>query len=183
MPDVQWSNEPLPPAKPGLSTPVKVAIGCGLLMLLAGGACVVATLAGVSKVTHAVSSAGNAEWPIIKQVSDQLATEAGAKAVWAAHPKLSMTFTDQDDFLREMARLRPYLEPMPDQRPGLLTGKLSMAFNYNGDQSEVTAGYQTQLGPRLIFKFENHELVNIQLATAPPVQRGLDKPADAPLSP
>ncbi len=183
MPDVQWSNEPLPPAKPGLSTPVKVAIGCGLLMLLAGGACVVATLAGVTKITSAVSTAGDAEWPIIKQVSDQLATEAGAKAVWAAHPKLSMTFTDQDDFLREMARVRPYLEPMPDQRPGLMSGKLSMDFKYNGDQSSVIAGYQTRLGPRLIFTFENHELVNIQLATAPPSARGLDTPADVPMSP
>ena len=163
MPDVQWSNESLPPPKPGLSTPVKAAIGCGLLMLVTGGACVAVVLTGASKVTHAVTSMGEAEWPVIKQVTDQIATEPGAEAVWAAHPKLNLTFTDRDDFLREMAALRPYLEPMPEARPGVMSGKLGMSFNYKNDDKEVIARYQTRLGPQLIYTFENGELVNLQL--------------------
>ena len=64
MADSNWDNSGLPERKKGLGTGLKIAIGCGVALLLAIGGCVAAVGAGVSVLGKQMQAQ---EWPQLRQ--------------------------------------------------------------------------------------------------------------------
>jgi hypothetical protein len=159
MADVQWSQEQLPPPKKGMSTGVKVALGCGVLMLAGLGTCVGAGIFGAHKLT----SMGDSEWVEMKKDADLLMSDDGTKRLYASNPALAEAYPTEDEFLHEVQIWRPKLEALPAQRPDLMSGRFSYGMNVVNGSKNVIASYTTTKGDMLLFFFKDGQLRSISL--------------------
>jgi hypothetical protein len=145
MADPVFQNEPLPaqPPKKRMSNGVKIAIGCGVLLLLAGGSC------------------GGAMLYCGKSISDM--GSADAQAAYASHPGLSQAYPTAEDFVGAARLWRRDLEPLPAERPPMLSGKVGMSVNDTNGISKVVVRYNLSAGKVLVGTWVNHKLSDLQL--------------------
>jgi hypothetical protein len=161
MADPVFQNEPLPaqPPKKRMSNGVKIAIGCGVLLLLAGGSCGGAML----YCGKSISDMGSAEWRDLRAVANDLGTDAGAQAAYASHPGLSQAYPTAEDFVGAARLWRRDLEPLPAERPPMLSGKVGMSVNDTNGISKVVVRYNLSAGKVLVGTWVNHKLSDLQL--------------------
>ena len=156
-----FTPEPPPatPMKKRWSTGAKVALGCGLLALAGVGTCA----GGMMWCGHAITSAGGAEWADLRKVANDLMTDSGAQAEYASHPGLAEAYPTADDFVGAVRLWRPNLEPLPEQMPPLLSGKVSLNINSMNGESRTQLAYRLASGKSLVATWKNHQLADLQL--------------------
>jgi hypothetical protein len=160
MTDASWDNGGLGrPAKRGWPLWGKVLMGCGVAVLLALAACV----GGVVTCAGAVSKAADAEWAALRATVDQLATDEGASAVFAAHPALADQFGDEAAFLAAVRGWRSRLEPLPADKPGFRTGRVSYNVRIDNGRKTVELGYLNGKGARLASRWEDGRLASLRV--------------------
>jgi len=147
------------PPKRKMSNGVKIALGCGLLIMLAFGGCGVA----VFWCGHAMTSAGDTEWADLSKLTNDLDTDAGAEAEYRSHPGLAEAYPTSDDFVGAVRLWRPSLEHLPDQKPPLLSGKVSSNVQYANGVSKVELAVSLASGKRLIGTWRDRNPVDLQL--------------------
>lgn len=54
------------------------------------------------------------DWKRFRETTARLATEEGSRALWKVEPGLAQRFQSENLFLKEVTRLRPFLEPLPE---------------------------------------------------------------------
>lgn len=150
---------PAVPPKKKMSTGMKVALGCGLFVLLGLGTCVT----GVAWCGHKVSSLGQAQWNDLRTVANDLGTDAGAAAQYQHHPGLAQAYPTEQDFVGAARLWRPNLEPLPAVMPPLLSGKISMQTQSMNGVSKTSLVYHLASGKNLVGTWKNDELVDLQL--------------------
>lgn len=161
MADPIFTNEPAPafPPRRRLSSGMKIAIGCGVLLLLAGGACGGALLWCGSSL----SGLGEREWKELVAVANDLGTDAGAQAAYAAHPGLAEAYPTAEDFVGAARLWRRDLEPLPAARPPITSGRLTAHQSYDNGASRMVLGYRLASGKTLVGTWSNQRLVDLQL--------------------
>jgi len=165
MPDPIFTPEtpagaaPVPPPRRGLSNAAKWAIGCGVLAVLGLGTCV----GGLALLGHKAASLGSSEWTDLRTVANDLGTDAGATAQYANHPGLAEAYPTAQDFLDETRQWRPSLEPLPEQMPSLLSGKISVKSSSVNGRSSFILSYRLASGRSLVGTWHNATLSNLQL--------------------
>jgi hypothetical protein len=158
-PEVPAGAAPGAPPKRGLSNAAKWAIGCGALAVLGLGTCA----GGVFYCGQRVAHSGSRQWAELRQVANELGTDAGATAEYASHPGLAAAYPTSQDFLDETRQWRPALEPLPEQMPSLLSGKISENSQYNDGKSSFVLSYHLASGRTLVATWHNATLADLQL--------------------
>ncbi|MBI4913500.1 MAG: hypothetical protein HY823_12235 [Acidobacteria bacterium] len=160
MVDSSWDNAGLPAPKKGLGTGAKVAIGCGVVLLLVVGSCAVAAGVGATVVGRQMEAR---EWPALRKAVDQLRTEAGAAELYRQNPRLARDHPTEEAFLAAAESWRPRLEPLPEKAPSVFTGRISMTIEASGGFRNVELGYRNDRGTRIDSQWENGQLVMIRV--------------------
>lgn len=160
MADSNWDNSGLPAPKKGLGTGAKIAIGCGVALLLALGGCA-AFVGGIAGLVGKQMQAQ--EWPALRAVVTQLETDEGARAVYAAHPRLAVDHPSEAAWLAAVQGWRPKLEPLPAEPPSLFTGRISMNVSVSGGYRRSELGYRNGKGAMLSSRWENGRLLALEV--------------------
>lgn len=163
MTDSSWNQEsPSDPAsKPGMPTWAKFLLGCGVLAVLVLTTCI----GGVAYLGHRIKkdpegfkksiedkALGFARdmvrqpWEALHKVVDQLQTDEGAQAVYAANPALKDHYPTADSFVEAARTWRPRLEPLPPELPDLREGSLNISKDFGKTQK---LQYRTKKGVRI----------------------------------
>ncbi|MBS2027921.1 MAG: hypothetical protein JST54_08470 [Deltaproteobacteria bacterium] len=156
-----FTPEPPPavPPKRKMSSGVKIALGCGLLMLLTFGGCGVA----VFWCGHAMTTAGDTQWTDLSKLANDLDTDAGAQAEYNSHPGLAEAYPTAQDFVGAVRLWRPNLEHLPEQKPPMLSGKVNTSMQYNNGTSVVVLSVNLASGKRLVAQWKNKQLTDLTL--------------------
>ena len=150
---------PAVPPKKKMSNGMKIALGCGLFVLLGLGTCA----GGLAYCGHKVTSLGQDQWTDLRTVANDLATDAGAAAQYQRHPGLAQAYPTEQDFVGAARLWRPNLEPLPADMPPLLSGKISLQTNSTNGVSKTLMAYSLASGKRLVGTWKNDQLVDLQL--------------------
>lgn len=109
----------------------KLALGCGLLLLLFLGTC--GTFTWVAK--RQADAAADQGWAQLRAPFERLRTDAGAAALYRESPALQAKFGSEALFLATANAWRPKLDALPEARPVLkeLLGKDGSRFRIRND--------------------------------------------------
>ncbi len=135
MADTSWDNGGHGvPLKPGLPLWGKVALGCGIAVLLLTVTCFGVGAFFVHKfkkdpkafekqaMSFAVDSMNlRPDWEDFRAVVEQLRTPEGTRALYAANPGLSRQWPTEIQFLTAAEGWRQDLVPVPDLSPDLMS--------------------------------------------------------------
>jgi hypothetical protein len=160
MADSNWDNSGLPTRKKGLGTGLKVAIGCGVALLLAIGGCVAFIGAGASLVGKTLKAQ---EWPQLRQAVVALGTDEGAAKLYQDNPGLTGDYPSEAAFLAAAQAWRPRLEPLPAEPPSVFTGRLNMNISINNNRRSAELGYRTGNGSRITGRWEDGRLAALKV--------------------
>ena len=155
-----WDNSGLPARKKGMGTGLKIAIGCGVAMLLAIGGCVAFLGVGASVVGKTMQAR---EWPQLRATVEALGSDPGASAIYRANPGLAGDFPSERAFLDAVAAWRPRLEPLPPEPPSLLSGRLSMNISVHNGRRTAELGYRNGKGATVNGRWEEGRLVSFRV--------------------
>ena len=158
MADGSWDNSGLPAKKKGLGTGLKVAIGCGVALLVVIGGCVAFIGVGASVVGKQMQAK---EWPQLRQLVRDLGSEDGAAGVYHSNPGLAGDFPSEEAFLKAAQAWRELLEPLPEEPPSLFTGRLNMNISVNNDRRSALLGYRNGKGATITGRWEDGRLVGL----------------------
>jgi len=142
-----------------MSNGVKIALGCGLLIMMAFGGCGVA----VFWCGHAMTSAGDTEWADLSRLTNDLDTDAGAEAEYRSHPGLAEAYPTSDDFVGAVRLWRPSLEHLPEVKPPLMSGKVASKVQYMNGVSSVELSVNLTSGKRLVAQWKNKQLTDLTM--------------------
>lgn len=161
-----WDNSGLPPEKKGMSTGAKVALGCGIAFVVVIGGCLALVGGGAYYGMKKGNEAMDKVWSEVQTDVHKLATEEGARALYAESPGLARKYPTADAFVEASAAWRPKLANFPAQRPDLkeiFKGKTGLHFqaSKNNGVSTVTFRYPLTKGGSLVFQTEDDQLVDI----------------------
>lgn len=191
MADSNWDNGGQVPEKRGWPTWAKILAGCGCgclgLSVLLVGSCVGLGRwvsknpeAFERKVKGFVENMARPDYDLLRRTVDQLRTEAGAKAVYAANPDLKETFGSEADFLKRVAEWRPRLEPIPEAFPDLD----SSALDYQNNMGSKRIGYRYESGWMVRLHLSGNRISDIVVKESPRRvrrgRRGADPEPDSP---
>jgi hypothetical protein len=158
MADASWDNGGMGrPVKKGMPVWGKILMGCGVVVLLGVAGCAV----GIASCAGAVKNAGNAEWENARVLVQQLETDEGAAAVYAANPGLARSFADEAAFVAAAQGWRPRLEPLPPQMPDLLSGKIDLNVSFSNNHRTVELNYTNGKGARMATEWRDGQLADI----------------------
>lgn len=160
MVDSNWDNSGLPERKKGLGTGLKIAIGCGVALLLAIGGCVAFIGVGASMAGKHMKAK---EWPQLRQLVQDLGSDRGAADVYQANPGLAADFPSEESFLKAAQGWRPKLEPLPPEPPSVFSGRLDMNISINNSQRSAELQYQNGKGHRVKGRWEDGRLVGLRV--------------------
>lgn len=160
MNDSSWDNSGLPAPKRGMGTGLKVAIGCGVALLVVIGGCVAAVGAGVSVLGRQMQAR---EWPQLRQAVAALATDEGAAALYRDQPGLAAEHPSEAAFLLAAQGWRPLLEPLPAEPPSVFTGRLEMNIQIHNHRRSVDLGYRNGKGHRVRSRWEDGRLMALRV--------------------
>ena len=161
MADSSWDNNGQPmQRKQGMSIWAKVALGCGVVFLLGMGGCVVL---GATCARAIGKTMDGREWGQLKEAIQQLQSDEGTKALYQANPDLWQAYPSEEAFLEQARTWRPKLEPLPQEMPSILTGKISYNVQVNGGFRKVELGYTNTRGAAIASRWENGRLQMISV--------------------
>ena len=160
MADSSWDNSGLPERKKGLGTGLKIAIGCGVALLLAIGGCVAFIGVGASVLGKQMQAQ---EWPQLRQAVEALATDEGAADLYRAQPGLAAVHPTEAAFLLAARGWRPLLEPLPAEPPSVFSGRLEMNIQIHNHRRSVDLGYRNTKGHRVRSRWEDGRLVSLRV--------------------
>lgn len=160
MTDSNWDNAGLPAHRKGLGTGAKIAIGCGVALLLTIGGCVAFVGAGAAFFSKQMQAE---EWPALRDTVARLETDEGARAVYAAHPRLAADHPSEAAWLLAVQGWRPRLEPLPAAPPSVFTGRLSLNIAVSGGTRRTELGYRNGKGAMVSSRWENGRLVGFEV--------------------
>ncbi len=160
MTDSNWDNSGLPVQKKGMGTGMKVAIGCGVALLVGIGGCVAAVGAGVSVLGRQMQAQ---EWPQLRQAVTALGTDEGAAGLYRAQPGLAADHPSESAFLLAARGWRPLLEPLPAEPPSVFTGRLEMNIQIHNHRRTVELGHRNGKGHRVRSRWEDGRLVALRV--------------------
>ncbi len=86
------------------------------------------------------------DWAFLRISIDQLHTDEGAKAFYAANPKLKGQYPSEGEFLAASKGWKARLEPIPEAIPDLDSHDLDYQKQFGG---EVVLGYRCTNGTRI----------------------------------
>jgi hypothetical protein len=163
MSESNWDqdNRIDPTAKPGMPVWAKFLLGCGIIAVLVLTTCI----GGVAYLGHRIKkdpegfkknfedkALGFARdmvrqpWEALRNVVDQLQTEEGSAALYAANPGLKERYPTSQSFVEAARDWRSKLEPLPPELPDLREGSLSINKNFGKTQR---IEYRTKKGIRI----------------------------------
>jgi len=159
MTSSDWDNSGLPPEKKGMSTWLKVGIGCGVVFLLATATCAGGCYWFTRKVEKDpegfkqtvfgyVKQYMKEDWEELRTVMEKLASDEGCRALYRSAPGLAGSYPSEDAFLAAAREWRPLLEPLPLEIPDL-------------ESHDVT--YQSTMGNRMLLRFRQANGARIEL--------------------
>ena len=165
MADASWDNGGYgKPTKVGMPTWAKVLLGCGVVAVLAMATCVGG---GVylahrlkkdpdgfkNKVMGFAIDRMRPEWEDFRVVVEQLRTEQGCKALYAANPDLAAAWPKEADFLEAARAWQPDLASAPELTPELLQQHEGIQINteFGG---KVRISWRPRKGPRVAVTFD-----------------------------
>ncbi len=160
MVDSNWDNSGLPVRKKGMGTGLKVAIGCGVALLVVIGGCIAAIGTGVSVLGRQMKAQ---EWPQLRQVVTALGTDEGSAGLYQANPGLTGDYPSEAAFLLAAKGWRPLLEPLPAEPPSVFTGRLEMNIQIHNHRRSVDLGYRNGKGHRVQSRWEDGRLVGLRV--------------------
>lgn len=131
--DASWDNSGLPPRSPGTPLWIKIAGGCGLILVLLIASFVGLGIWGFRKA----AKGGEAQWPAYVQVVKQLQDPAGTRSLFEASPRLQRRYADEAAFEASVAPWRPSIQTPPDQMPSFLSRR---AIAFRGHQNRYDSG-------------------------------------------
>lgn len=161
-----WDNQSPPPQPQGMPLWLKVVLGCGGVVLLLLTTCI----GGAAYLSHRIkqdpegfkkkvesAAVGFAKgfiekpWAALRSAVDQLQTDEGAKAFFAANPGLKDHYATEEAFLEAVRGWRPKLPPLPAEIPNLTEGHLDFQKDFGRTQR---MRYQTPGGARIKIEWE-----------------------------
>lgn len=166
-PDASWDDTSAPPPpKKGLSTFGKVLIGCGGAML-----CFILAVAALSWVVFTkASKAMDRGWAELRERTEGLRTEAGARRVYRDNPGLAQNYATEEDFVKASREWRGKLGDLPEQRPdfkalfsGRGPGSLRITTREAGGKKRVSIRMRMSNGALLSVELEDDKLTDIQV--------------------
>jgi hypothetical protein len=160
MVDSSWDNSGLPARKKGLGTGLKIAIGCGVALLLAIGGCIAFVGVGASVVGKQMQAK---EWPQLRQVVVDLGSDQGAAGLYQANPGLAADYPSEATFVKASQAWRPRLEPLPAEPPSVFTGRLIMNVSVNNRRRSAELGYRNSQGTIISGRWEDGRLVGLRV--------------------
>ncbi|MBL0209468.1 MAG: hypothetical protein IPQ13_00915 [Holophagaceae bacterium] len=131
MADSSWDNGGRDaPIKSGMATWLKISLGCGIAVLVLLCTCVGGSLYLQHRIKQdpegfkrqikgMVQKKIQDEWIFLRRAVEQIRTDEGAKAFYAANPKLAEQYPSEAKFLEAVRGWRPELEPVPEAMPDL----------------------------------------------------------------
>ena len=164
MTDSSWDNGGYAqPPKSGMPTWLKVLLGCGVVAVLAMATCV----GGAVYLTHRIKKNPEAfknqvlgfaiekmrpEWEDFRKVVDQLRTQDGCRALYAANPGLAKNWPREADFLEAAKAWQPTLPPAPELTPEVLeTHGIQINHVFGGS---VKVSWRPRKGPSVTVTFD-----------------------------
>ena len=164
MADSSWDNGGQGgPAKAGMPVWGKVLLGCGIAFLVALVTCV----SGIAYVTHRAKKDPEGfkkqvmgfafdkirpDWQDFQGVVEQLRTEEGSRALYAANPGLAKSWPTESEFLQASAKWRKDLVPAPDLTPNVMEHQ---GLRINHDLTgKVEVGWSPKTGRAVYVTFE-----------------------------
>lgn len=164
MADSSWDNGGYaPPKKSGMPTWAKVLVGCGIVFLLLMATCIGGGIFLVKKGGDLIRSATAAQWTEMRADVEQLKTEDGARAFYAAHPGLAKSYPTEADFLAGWKDWSPKLESLPAEEPPLSSGRVSANMQNNNGRKTVSLAYQTLKQHSIEATWRDGALVDFQV--------------------
>ena len=160
MVDGSWDNSGLPGKKKGLGTGLKVAIGCGVALLVVIGGCVAFIGVGASVVGKQMQAR---EWPQLRQLVRDLGTEQGAAIVYQSNPGLAGDYPSEEAFMKAAQAWRGVLEPLPEQPPSVFTGRMNMQISVSNGRRSALLGYRNGKGATISGRWEDGRLVGLSV--------------------
>ncbi|MBL0313749.1 MAG: hypothetical protein IPP78_13795 [Holophagaceae bacterium] len=126
-----------------MSTWLKVGLGCGIVALLLLATCIGGSFYLQHKIKQdpkgferqikgMVQAKIQDDWNFLRKAVEQISTEEGAKAFYAANPKLVGQYPSESTFLEAAKSWRPELEPIPEAMPDLDSHDLQYTQNIRG---------------------------------------------------
>ena len=144
MVDSSWNNDGSSrPAKSGMSTWLKIGLGCGIAALIVLCTCAGATIylrqrikrdpqAFKQQIKGFVRAKIQDDWTFLRRAIEQIRTDEGAKAFYAANPKLSEQYPSEAQFLEAAKGWRPEIQSVPEAMPDLNSDDLQYTQNNRG---------------------------------------------------
>lgn len=175
MTDSSWDNGGSDkPSRSGMPTWLKVSLGCGIAALVLLCTCVGGTLYLQRRIRQdpqgfkrqikgMVQQKIQPDWAFLRRAVDQLQTDEGAKAFYAANPKLIGQYPSEGQFLEAARSWRPELQPIPEAMPDLESHDLQYHQGIGGGRLSyrLPNGKQVRLawdGPRSNSNPDSHQL-------------------------
>jgi hypothetical protein len=180
MADGSWDNGGYgKPAKAGLPLWSKIAMGCGIVAILALGTCV----AGVAWGLNKAATLGKSQWPTYVQTVQALKASDSTKALYEANPRLKREFPDAAAFEREVADWRPALQAPPEAMPSITTGRVVSFVGKDSQfgkgesqasQNVAVTAYRMDDGRFLSIVWANGQIEEIKFSGKPAGHRQFD---------
>ena len=162
MTDASWDNSGMPPRKKGMPLWVKLLGGCGIVLVLILATCIGGGILLVKKGGQAMQALTASQWSELRAAVDQMQTRDGAKAFYAAHPRLADQYPTEDAFLEAWSGWSSALTPLPAEPPALTSGRYSPSYQNNNGFKRVTITYTTETGHAIHAQWEDGELVSFR---------------------
>jgi hypothetical protein len=143
-----------------MGTGLKIAIGCGVALLVVIGGCVV-SLGSCAAAMGRTMQAN--EWPQLRQMVEALGSDAGAAGVYQANPGLAADYPSEEAFLSAAKAWRPKLEPLPAEPPSVFTGRMSLNISVNNGRRSAELGYRNGRGATVTGRWEDGRLVGLRV--------------------
>jgi len=144
MADSSWDNYGTDrPARSGMPTWLKVSLGCGIAALILLCTCVGGSIYLQQKIKKdpkgferqikgMVQQKIQGDWTFLRRAVEQIGTDEGAKAFYAANPKLIQQYPSEAEFLKAVQGWRPELQPVPEAMPDLDSHDLQYTQGFRG---------------------------------------------------
>ena len=131
------------PANSGMPAWLKVSLGCGIVLLLLLCTCVGGSLYLRHKIKQDpqgfkrqikgfVQKKIQDDWTYLGSAVEQIRTDEGAKAFYAANPKLVGQYPSEAQFLEAVKAWRPELQAIPEAMPDLDRHDLQYSQRFSG---------------------------------------------------
>ena len=158
--DSSWNNGGQPPLKPGMPLWAKLLAGCGIVFVLVLATCVGGSMLLLKRGSQAMQSLTAAEWSDLRVAVDQMSTEEGAKAFYAAHPAMVNRFPSEEAFIAAWKVWSTELEPLPAEPPSITSGRYAPNYQYINGFKRVQIVYVTSGRHSIQGNWENGTLTD-----------------------